>query len=80
MSAHKEAVSDNLGLLPQLEHIILLSDQAVTTIIGVKSRSYSVFALEGRTVDDAVLQQAESRVSSSDVLNLQFTSGKHACE
>lgn len=77
MSAHLKTVNKSPG---QLEHLIHLSDHAVTTSKGVRSRSYSAFTLEGQVVGNFVLQEAESGVSSSDVLNLQFTSGKRVCE
>jgi long-subunit acyl-CoA synthetase (AMP-forming) len=39
---------------------------------------YSSFALEGGSITNAVLRRAEKGVCNSDVLNMQFTSGKRS--
>jgi long-chain acyl-CoA synthetase len=83
LSNHIQTVcSSSEQLLPQLKRVVLLQsppspsnaafDKSVKEVMP-----YSTFVSNGHSVfiNNATLRRAERRVKSSDVVNLQFTSG-----
>lgn len=77
LAVHVQAVVGMLGSNSTIRHIVTL-DESSKPCHGSNFRSYNDFLNCGQSVfiNDRTLDRAERRVVSSDVVNLQFTSGQ----
>ena len=77
LEKHIEAVCAVPNVLPDLKRVVLLSAKPASLVPVREILAYSVFVGNGHSifVNNATLRRAERQVKSSDVLNLQFTSG-----
>lgn len=78
LSNHIQAVCQNPKELPLLRRVVQLNSTTLSFMTDVEVVPYSTFVINGHSVfmNDAKLQLAERKVRNTDVLNLQFTSGK----
>lgn len=75
---HIKTLLDN-GRETDLRRVVCLDETSYYKIDkGIECQSYASFISNGLSIfmNDAVLKRAERQVVPSDVLNLQFTSGK----
>lgn len=77
LAGHVRAMIHTLRSKSSIRHIVLLGERA-SHEYGANVRSYTDFLHCARSIfiNDSTLARAERRVASSDVVNLQFTSGK----
>lgn len=77
LAGHVQAVVASLGPNSTIRHVVSLDDSSKTGH-GPNFRSYTDFLNCGQSVfiNDRTLDRAERKVVSSDVVNLQFTSGQ----
>lgn len=77
LAGHVQAVLGSLGPNSKIRHVISF-DESSNPGHGPNPRRYTDFLNCGQSVfiNDRTLDRAERRVVSSDVVNLQFTSGQ----
>lgn len=77
LAGHVQAMIHSLQAKSSLRHVVLLGKPPGHEH-GAKLQSYTDFLERGQSIfiNDNTLAKAERRVASTDVVNLQFTSGE----
>lgn len=75
LSKHIDAVVQERSELPALDHVVLLSSGSHPKSTTRKVTIYDNLLSKANAVSTAALSQAKNPVRSSDILNVQFTSG-----
>lgn len=76
LAGHVQTVLTSPGSTSTIRHVVSL-DESSNPAHGPNFRSYTDFLNCGQSVfiNDRTLERAERKVLSTDVVNLQFTSG-----
>lgn len=77
LAGHVRSMIHTLRSKSSIRHVVLLGDQS-SREHGANVRSYTDFlhCAQSVFINDNTLARAERKVASSDVVNLQFTSGR----